>query len=105
MTPQTLYLANDDRKKWYASTFQTLAGEEAAQAVFNQYCHDLGSAIDGGTAISLNAKRQGALELIQRMARFTLPPEPVKTNPLDSPLIDTTVHSGSGFPVRKPQKQ
>lgn len=103
MTPQQLYVANDDDKKWYASVFQSVAGEKAAQAVFSQYCHDLGSAIDGGTAIALNAKRQGALELIQRMARFTLTPEPVKSNPLDSPLIDTTVHSGSGFPVRKPK--
>jgi hypothetical protein len=102
MTPQELYLTRGDNRKWFTSTFQNGPAEEALQAVFTQYCSDLGSAIDGGTAIALNAKRQGALELLQRIARFTLPPEPPKRNVFDEPLSDTTVRSGP-IPVRKPQ--
>jgi hypothetical protein len=102
MTPQDLYLNRGDNRKWFTSTFQNAIAEEALQAVFTQYCIDLGSAVDGGTAIALNAKRQGAAELLQRIAKFTLPPEPPKRNPLDEPLTDTTVRSGP-VPVRKPQ--
>lgn len=105
MNPQSLYLANDDRKKWYASTFQNAQSEEAIYAVFAQYCHDLGGAIDGGNAIALNAKRQGALELVQRIASFTIPQKPVKHTSLDSPLQDTTIRGGPTFPVSKPKTQ
>ena len=101
MTPQDLYLSRGDNRKWFAATFQNNLAEEALQAVFAQYCSELGSAIDGGTAIALNAKRQGALELLQHIAKFTLPPTPPKRNPLDEPLTDTTVRSGP-IPVRKP---
>ena len=101
MTPQELYLSDPERKKWYASTIQTKAGEEALWAVFNQYCSDIPNAVDGATAISLNAKRQGALELVQRMMKFTVIAAPVPRSPLDAPLIDTFVASGSNSPVRK----
>jgi len=105
MTPQFLYLSDDERKKFYTTTFQNRAAEEALQAVFTQYCFDLGNAIDGGTAIALNAKRQGALELLERIVTFTHPPVPPKRNPLDQPLLDTTVRSGSTIPVPKLKQQ
>ena len=103
MTPKELYLANEDQKRWHTETFRTERGLRALHAVFADYSATLPNAVEGGAAISINARRFGAKEFMNALLEFTLEPKPTHI-PDDGRLLDTTVRTGPTQPVNKPPR-